>query len=328
MSVVALTAGGGGHTGYAIAIAQRLLGRAELIFVATDGDSWTERRASRLGRLFSVPRLRSPDDPRPLLLSAGAFARSLARSLRALPRDLGALISTGSNQAVAPALAARLRRAPVLNLECCDRIATTSAAARYLYRLGIASRTLLQWEEQLELYPRGEVVGPVYELPEREPFDGGYVLVTAGTYGYEELFDELLESGLESVVLQTGRVSPAKYARPGWVVFDFDPDFGRWLAGARVVVAHPGVTALNAALAYGKPVVVAHNPRWRLSVTREDARLLAEKLNGIFLEKVDARELRRAIEEAEGRRPPSYPEGAARAAEIALEEAARRGESR
>jgi UDP-N-acetylglucosamine--N-acetylmuramyl-(pentapeptide) pyrophosphoryl-undecaprenol N-acetylglucosamine transferase len=316
--LIGLTAGGGGHTGYAVAIAQRLAGRARLFFFVSAGDKWSIGRVKGLGGLLEVPRLRSPDKLVPAIMTLHRLAAAYLRSLRGMPRGLSLLVSTGSSQAVAPSLAAKTLGKRLLNLECSDRIATPTRTARLLYRF--ADETLLAWEEQLRFYPRGVVVGPVYEKAEHKPYKGGYVLFTMGTYGYKELFDQVVRLSLEKAVVQTGKIDPEPYrkARPGWVFFDFDPDIGKWIAGADVVVTHPGVTALSAALAYGKPVVIVHNPRWALAGTREDARMLAEKLNGVFLEEMDPPSIMSAIREAESRPPPRYPDGAENIAKLIL----------
>jgi UDP-N-acetylglucosamine--N-acetylmuramyl-(pentapeptide) pyrophosphoryl-undecaprenol N-acetylglucosamine transferase len=307
---VVLTAGGGGHTGYAVALAQRLTGRVELTFIVSEGDLWSFQRVSRFGDVMELPRLRSPDNPKPAILTIHKFMNSLIKSYFKLPQDTVALISTGSNIAIAPALATRVRGGYVVNLECVDRIVTPTKTAKILYKF--SNITVLHWEEQLRHYPKAVVVGPIYEKPVYEPYNGGYVLVTAGTYGFKEFFDELIKLDLSKVVVQTGMVDPEPYKRlrPNWIFFRFDPDFSRWIAGADVVVSHLGLTLVNAALGYGKPVITIHNPKWRLAGSREDAKILTEKLNGVFLEEIEASKILRAIKEVEGRKPPKYVDGA------------------
>jgi UDP-N-acetylglucosamine--N-acetylmuramyl-(pentapeptide) pyrophosphoryl-undecaprenol N-acetylglucosamine transferase len=316
---VGLTAGGGGHTGYAIAIAQRLMGKARVFFVVSSGDLWSLKRVLRYGSVLEVPRLRDPDKPLPIIFTLHRFIKAYFKTLRSLPRDLDVLISTGSNLAIAPALAAKTLRKPIINLECGDRLATPTKTAKLLYR--VSNITIVQWEEQLKMYPKALVVGPIYEKPEYKPYSGGYILVTMGTYGFKEFFDNLVKLNYERVVVQTGRVDPEQYRRvkPNWVFFDFDPDIGKWIAGADVVITHTGITALNAALAYRKSVVIVRNPRWVLAARREDAALLAEKLNAVFLEDITTESIERAVREAERRKPPQYPDGAEKLTKI-LEE--------
>jgi len=68
------------------------------------------------------------------------------------------------------------------------------------------------------------------------------------------LFDVVVESDLENVVLQTGRVDPEPYMkkRPDWKVISYSTTFYELVAGADVVVTHFGSTVLEA-LIYRKP---------------------------------------------------------------------------
>lgn len=307
---VGLTAGGGGHTGYAIAIAQRLVGKANVFFIISSGDLWSLKRVLRYGRVLEVPKLRDPDKPVPIIFTLHKFIKAYFKSLRSLPRDLDVLVSTGSNLAVAPALAVKTLRKPIVNLECGDRLVTPTKTAKLLYR--VSNITIVQWEEQLKMYPKAIVTGPIYEKPEYKPYNGGYIFVTMGTYGFKEFFDLFIKLNFEKAIVQTGKVDPELYRRikPNWVFFNFDPDIGKWIAGADIVITHPGITALNAALAYRKPVIIVHNPKWALAGTREDAILLAKKLNGVFLEEISIKSIEKAIRESENREPPVYPDGA------------------
>ena len=128
-------------------------------------------------------------------------------------------------------------------------------------------------------------MGSIYELPEYEPRDGGYILIAGGTYSHKALFDAILELNIENVVLQTGKVNPEPYRRkhPTWVVFNLDPVFGKWLAGAKVVITHFGKTAIDAVLSYRKPTIIVLNPEWRYTVGERDAEILAEKLNTVLV---------------------------------------------
>ena len=318
MRKVVLTASGGGHTGYAVALAQRLVGKAEMFFLVPEGDTWTEAKVRGLGRVAWTKKARGPTDPLwkalPGLLMAGW------QGLRTIPGDYEVFVSSGSNHSVPPALAAKAKGLKLVNVESSVRFTRASLSALALKP--ISDLTVLQWPEQEEILPGGVVVGPLYELPAYEPRDEGYILITGGTYGHKALFEAASELDLDNVVLQTGRLDPGPYKvkHPDWVVFRFDPDFGRWLAGASVVVSHLGKTVIDAALSYRKPVVIAPNPEWRHTAGWEDAEILAEKLNAVLLEELSPEALRSAIEEARGRRPPRYRDGAGELAKIILEE--------
>jgi len=103
------------------------------------------------------------------------------------------------------------------------------------------------------------------------------------------------------------------------VVFRFTRDFGRWLAGARVVVTHFGQTAVDAALTYRKPTVIVYNPEWKTAAGIGDARFLARKLNAVLVEELTLESLEAAVRDAMARKPVSYEDGGQRLAEEILE---------
>jgi UDP-N-acetylglucosamine--N-acetylmuramyl-(pentapeptide) pyrophosphoryl-undecaprenol N-acetylglucosamine transferase len=318
---VVVTAAGGGHTGRAYAFAQALRGLDEsipLYFIVSRGDVWSRRKLEAFGRVVEVARVRGVNES--LLRAALRLPRSLLDSLHAVPGNACVFVSMGASISVPAALVAKLRGARIYNVEAVVRFTKPSLSARVLRP--ISDVTVLHWEEQKRIHPEGRVYGPIYPKPRYEPRDEGYILVTGGSYGYPELFRAVSELGLERVVLHTGRVDPEPYRRrhPGWTVFRFDPDFDRWLAGAHVVVTHYGNTAVEAALTYGKPVVIVYNPAWRTTAGYEDARILAGKLNAVLLRGPPTpRELEEAIAEAEKRKPPRYPNGAEKLAREIVE---------
>ena len=307
---ILITASGGGHTGYARAVALHLAGRHQLVFAIRRGDGWSRSRLAGLGRVYETWPGRSPGDP--VWRSIG-LARSLYDSLR-LPR-VDAALCTGHNHSIPPCIAAWLRGAKLILLEDVYRISGGSRSVRLLSP--ISTLVALHWREQLGLYSRGVVVGPVYEPPTHRPWDGGYVLVTTGSHGFKRLFDTILGlAGRWRLVLQTGRVDPEPYRRAGVEAFRFDPDIERWIAGASVVVTHIGVTAVNAALGYGKPVVIVYNPEWRLAAPPQDARVVASRIGARFLERLTLDGLAEAVEGALASRPPRIPSGAAKLARL------------
>ena len=311
---VVITASGGGHTGYAVALAQHLADRAEMLFIVPKGDSWTRSKVEKFGRVVEVTKARRPNQS--LLSSLPRLVKAFFESMRAVPKDFNVFVSSGSNHSVPPAYVAKLKGLKVVNIESSVRFTSLSSSFKAIKR--VADVNILQWEEQLKLCPDGIVVGPLYEKPMYEPRDEGFVLVTGGTYGHRQLFDAVSQLDLENVVLQTGRVDPELYRRkrPRWIVFDFDPDFQKWIARATVVVTHLGKTVVDAALTYRKPVVIVPNPEWKLTAGVEDAKILAQKLNAVVVEKITPENILRAIEEAKRRKPPNYPNGAEKLVDI------------
>ena len=320
---VLIAASGGGHTGHAVAIAQHLVEKGISVdFVVPRGDRWSASRVRRYGRVVSeTVKPVIPGEKRPNVLRLGL---GVVDALLHIPGDYDVVVSTGSSHSVMAALAGLAKAVPVVHVEVSERLASLSSATRVLAPF---SRLLvLQWPEQLHLLPRGRrrravLVGPVYEKPRYPSRDEGYVLVAGGTYGYPELFDAVAEAGFSRVVMQTGRVDPSRYRRPGWRVFRFDPDLHRWIAGASVVVSHFGRTVVDAALTYGKPVVIVPNPRWSLArgAGFHDAVLLARRLRVViapFSAIRSPRRLREIIEEAASLRPRRYPNGGPLLAEL------------
>lgn len=323
---VGLTASGGGHTGYARAIGLELAGLgASLVFYIRRGDSWSRSRVEGLGRVVETPMPRMYWEP--LWRTLHRWPPAFLEALRKVPGSLSAMVNCGNNHAIPLSFAAWLKGVPVVNVESSVRFSSPGRTQAIVGRF--AAVTLVQWEEQLKIHPEAVVVGPLYEPPKYEPRDEGYVLVTAGTMGYRRLFNALLKARLGlRVVLQTGMVDPEPYraARPDWVVFRFDADFERWLAGASVVVTHfPGKTGMEAALAYRKPVVLVAHPELKLSADVKDGYIYAEKIGAVYLEEPTPRMLEEAVKEAMGREPPRIPSGAPRAAREVLSVARGRG---
>ncbi len=312
---VLILAGGGGHTGIACALAQALHEKVSLTFLAPEGDVLSERRLSKFGKVQFLVKPRGPKTPAPIF--AGRLAKALVDSVRVYFHEFDVVVSTGSNFCVPPALLAWIKGVPVVNIESLIRFTKPSKAALALQP--ISALTALHWEEQKRLL-KGVVVGPTLCKPEIKPWNGGYVLVSGGTYGHRLLFDALSESKLRNVVLQTGRVDPTPYLKrhPEWKVMAFTERFHELLAGAELVVAHFGGTVLDAT-AYKKPVVLVLNPEWTRTVGIEDAKYLAKKVNAVLVSEINLDTLLEAIGEARKRRVPTLPDGAEKLANMIIE---------
>jgi len=312
MSVV-IASGLGGHAAYAAAIAHYLVERGiRPTILVPRGHEWVRRKLERYGRVVEVTMPRNPGES--LYRGLCRWPTALLEAVARVGDSRGVVVSCGSNFGVSAALVGRARGMSVVSLEALDRISRPSLASKALEPL--ANATVVHWPEQRRLYPKAFLAGPIYEPPKYSSRNEGYVLVTAGTLGYRELFDAVSKLELESVVLQTGLVEPEPYRRrhPQWRVFDFDPDLERWIAGARVVITHfPGMTAATAALGYRKPVVMVASPHHRFSSPLEDGVVLARKLNAIYIPRPSPALLKAAVERAERVEPPQVENGAARA---------------
>ncbi len=304
---ILILAGGGGHTGYAYALAQELYEKASLSFLVPEGDELSAKRMSKFGKVDYLIKPRGPETSNSKF--AGRLVRAFAKTMMKVPRKVHAVVSTGSNFCIAPALIAWLKGIPIINIESSVRFTKASKTARMLQPL--SEITALQWEEQKKLLADGEVVGPLLPRPEIEPWNGKYVLVTGGTYGHKMLFDTMKESSLTNVVLQTGQIDPQPYmdAHPEWKVITLTENFHELIAGAEVVVTHFGSTVLDS-FVYKKPTVVVPNPEWTRTAGAEDAEYLVKKVNAILVSDIALENLLDAIALAKERELPNLPRGA------------------
>lgn len=303
---VLVLAGGGGHTGYAYALAQALHGKVELSFLAPEGDGLSEKKLRRFGEVNFLIKPRGPKTPHYIFIPR--LFRAFIQSLRKVSGEFDVVVSTGSNFCVPPALIAWARGIPLVNIESCVRFTRASITARILQRF--SKITVLQWEDQKKILS-GVVVGPLLPKPEVKPRNEGYILVTGGTIGHKLLFDTVSESELKNVVLQTGKINPEPYKRkhPEWKIITLTERFDELVAGADIVITHFGSTALEAAT-HRKPTVIVLNPEWKRTVGLEDANILAKKLNSVLIYEINLDALLNAIEEAKKRKTPEMLDGA------------------
>jgi UDP-N-acetylglucosamine:LPS N-acetylglucosamine transferase len=208
---------------------------------------------------------------------------------------------------------------PIVNLESSVRFTRASKTAKILAMF--SKVTALQWEEQKKLLPKGKVFGPMLAKPEIKPYDGGYILVTGGTFGHKMLFQALDLSNIDNVVLQAGKLYTAQYSQkhPSWKVIDYSDRFHELIAGASVVVTHFGETIIDSALVYGKPTVISVNPDWTRTAGLEDATILSRKVNGVLLNEFTPEALCEAIDLAKKQQPLELATGAEPLSKFILE---------
>jgi len=312
---VLISAGGGGHTGYGYALAQRLYDKVSLRFLVPEGDVLSQERLSRFGNVEFLLKPRGAKTP--IFEFIPRLAKAFTESYNRVPGECDVVVSTGSNFCIPPALLAWVKGVPVINIESSVRFTKASKTARILQPF--SAITALQWDEQKRLLKKGVVVGPLLPKPEVKSWNGGYVLVTGGTLGHKLLFDVISESDLENVVLQTGQVDPEPYRKkhPEWTILPFSIRFYELVAGAHLVITHFGYTALEAVV-YGKPMVLVLNPEWKRTVGQIDAEIFAEKVNAVFVWDVNLENLSRATEEAKRRKVPVFEDGGQKLAELVL----------
>ncbi len=305
---VLLLGGVGGHSGQAYALAQ-FLRACEIPFDVLTYPG-TEARFRGLARKVLV----TPQILEPVTRRFNATNLLIVIKKLLTLKKYKVVIANGSNFGVPPSLWEKMLGAKLVNVEMLDAVVKPTKAAKFLHRF--ADVTFVQWDELLPHYPGAKVSGPIFEPPEYEPREGDYILVTAGTYGYEELFEAAARSFGKEVVLQTGRVDPSKYKGMVREAFTFDPDFHRWLANARAVIGvFPGTTPAIARLAYCKPVVVVPNPKLPHSTPPENMKPFVEKIGAVI---GDLGNLEDSLSEALRKECPRYENGALRVVEEVL----------
>ncbi|AEE94365.1 UDP-N-acetylglucosamine, MurG, LPS N-acetylglucosamine transferase [Acidianus hospitalis W1] len=273
MSDILIIASGGGHTGFARAIAEYLPYKAD--FIIPKGDEMSKKMISQFAdKIYEVEKFRSPSGN----LSLSSFLLSMIHSAKI--RKYKKVIATGSNHSIFPSFFQFVKSSNIYVIESQDRIVTKGKAVNIISKY--SKHVFLHWKEQEKLYKNGIVVGPIVERPKYTPSDEGYILVTTGSEGFERLFDILYSLDIDNVVLQTGKVNK-KYEKKGWKVFSFDPDIERYIAKAKLVITHQGKTAMEAVVMYKKPTIIVYNKDWKYAATFEDSKLYAEILGTVFL---------------------------------------------
>jgi UDP-N-acetylglucosamine:LPS N-acetylglucosamine transferase len=270
-----IVASGGGHTGFARAIAEYLPFKAD--FVVPRGDSWSmEVLKDYASNVYEVMKGRGPKDGMSVLLrnSIKSFRDSFSLN------KYDVVIATGSNHSLFVALSQKLKGSTIFSIESQDRIVTRGKAVSIMSKF--SKNVFVHWKEQKSLYKNSYVVGPIVEKPKFSAKNEGYVLVTAGTMGFPRLFKEVSKLDKFNFIVQTGQVDPSTVKASK--AFKFDSEMERLIAGASVVVTHQGKTAMESVVMYGKPTVIVYNSDLTKAATKEDTKLYAEILGAKFLD--------------------------------------------
>ncbi|MEM0362085.1 MAG: hypothetical protein QXK28_06470 [Sulfolobales archaeon] len=316
---VLLIAGYGGHSGYVFAIVYELsrMGFKDSIILVPEGYEFLADKFKPHGRIRFQVLPRKPAEP--LYSGLHRWVKAFLQSINlVLNHRISIVFAGGSNFSLTPSIIAKtFRNSKVYTIEAIEHFITPSRAVKILESVG--GTVFLHWEEQLNIFPKGVVVGPVYEPPIYEVRDEGYVLVTTGTLGYKELFDIIERLGFEKVVLQSGDIDPQPYLRrnPSWIGFKYSSDIHRWIANASLVITQQGLTASIARLAYRKPTVIVWNPRVTLGAKKQDVRIYAEKLETPLVEDVKIKTIRDAVENVKPL-TKTYPNGSYEIANILI----------
>ncbi|ACP37162.1 UDP-N-acetylglucosamine--N-acetylmuramyl-(pentapeptide) pyrophosphoryl-undecaprenol N-acetylglucosamine transferase [Saccharolobus islandicus] len=278
MTRILIIASGGGHTGFARAIAQYLPEKVD--FVIPTNDPYSRQMISQYAnKIYEIPKGREPDESS-LVLFKRLFS-IIVKSANIKKYDL--IIATGSNHSIFPSFFQFLKGGKVYGIESQDRLITKGKAIGIISNY--AKGVFLHWQEQRKLYEKkGIVVGPIVEKPKYESKDEGYILVTTGSMGFKRLFDAIVKSVIgKRIVIQTGKIDPTIYRNQNVTTFSFDPDLEKWIANASLVITHQGKTAMEAVVMYRKPVIMVYNNDWKSATTLSDAKKYAEILGATFL---------------------------------------------
>jgi len=318
VSDLLIIASGGGHTGFGRAIAQYLPFRPD--FVIPEGDKNSEEMIKDFARrIYYVKKGKEPNEGNLNLLKN--IFKIIIESGKISKYKV--VIATGSNHSLFPSFIQFLKGAKIFGIESQDRLVTRGKSIQIIsyFSKGI----FLHWEEQRRLYPKkGIVTGPIVEKPKYKGEEGDYILVTAGTQGFKRLFDLLVRTNLDNVVIQTGKVDYQEYQKkkPNWKFFSFDPDLEKWISKAKVVITHQGKTAMEAVVMYRKPTIIVYNKDWIYAATKEDSKEYAKVLGATFLDDPSTwkseEEIVKAIEKV--REPKSFEIGTKKLVDIILNE--------
>jgi UDP-N-acetylglucosamine--N-acetylmuramyl-(pentapeptide) pyrophosphoryl-undecaprenol N-acetylglucosamine transferase len=319
---VLIIASGGGHTGHSIALAQHLLDyNIDIDFVIPEKDEWSKASLEKYGKIIAeTPKFLDPSEP--LYLGLLRAPSAIFKSIRRIKSGYKITVASGSNHSISSGIASWLKHSDIIVFEASERFLQPSRTVKTLGR--ISKLIAFQWDEQLKFNKKkGVVVGPFLGKLNYDIKDEGYILVSAGSFGYKKLFDAIARTNLENVILQTGRVDPRKYIEKHkeWKVFQYDPNIEKLIAGANIVITHFGRTAIESAIKYRKPTILAPNIEWKWmqNETRlKESEIMAKKINAYFLppDKVDEKNILEAIEKSKNMKPLVYNDGAKELAKI------------
>ncbi|RLI41594.1 hypothetical protein DRO69_11375, partial [Candidatus Bathyarchaeota archaeon] len=162
---------------------------AKLSFLAPQDEPLSGQRLSRFGEVDFLIKPRGPKTP--LLPFVTRLTKSFLNSIKKVSNQFDVVVSSGSNFCIPPAIIGWMKGIPLVNIESSVRFVKPSKTAFLLQPF--SAITALQWEEQ-RAFLKGVVTGPLFPKPKLKPWNGGYILVTGGTYGHKLLFDALAES--------------------------------------------------------------------------------------------------------------------------------------
>jgi UDP-N-acetylglucosamine--N-acetylmuramyl-(pentapeptide) pyrophosphoryl-undecaprenol N-acetylglucosamine transferase len=250
---VHLVASGGGHVELLRAVLPALAGYRRVWVV---DEARVDRLRSEGERVHALPQY----DRNPV---RGRYLRNAARALAVVLRERPRIvISTGAGGTVPFCLFARLRGARLIFIETMARVTTPSASGKVLSRL--ASDSLVQWPEELAVYPRARLCRPALLEGVRggRPPAGRGTFVAVGTH--TQPFDRLLR--MVEGALERGRLPQPVLAQVGASAYRprlaethvriSAHEVERAIQDSQYVVCHAGSGLMSAALRAGRRPLV------------------------------------------------------------------------
>ncbi len=270
-----VVASGGGHSSLAMGIVECLeKAKAEFNIVYANDPVSIEYFQDYPGIMMERPRI--PTKPLSIKRYLSSYWKMFKN--RNVLNDI--IISAGSSLGFVAATLGWALGKKVWNFEVPDRIVHPEQTPRALYP--IAEKTFVSWEEQKKHFPKAIVLnGVILPKPLTKPKRGRYILISLGTVAEDADI-------IQSAVNAASHISDVKVIYRGEkriknaeVISEFlsRKELAELVARSKLVITHPGYTAFDAGLNYGKPVLLTINPRYKKGPKPEDARELARILN-------------------------------------------------
>ncbi len=272
-----VVAGGGGHSSLALGIVESLQKLGMDFNVIHPGDPVSSELFSEFENyVFEKPaRAMQP-------LSVSKYIRTFVKAFKNR-RILGdVIISSGASLSFVVSVVARILGKRIWNFEVPDRIVVPSQTPSVLKHF--SEYNFVSWKEQKEKYRKAVVLnGVILPKPLCRAAKGKYILVSTGTTtGGIDFLQRIIDACSEhrTIVIFRGKGQ----LRGAKVVDKYlsRREYERLISRAKLIITHPGYTAFEAALNYGKPVLLTTIPGYKKGPSQQDAKLLARKLGLTF----------------------------------------------
>lgn len=154
--------GAGGHTKQMLRLVDLLGPDYDYSYVVADYDTVSEHKIVVAGPVYRIVQPR--EKRQGATEGAWTVLRKMPGALMQAHHILAearpdAVIGAGPSLQIPLAIAARMRRIPVIYIETASKVETLTSTARLIYRFRLADRFYVQWEHHLRDYPRARYAG-------------------------------------------------------------------------------------------------------------------------------------------------------------------------